>query len=54
MPRNLTQQCTACLALTEDLEAGICTDREACEARQPPLFGTGRQDVPTVSNQEHR
>ena len=35
------QQCSACLAEDVPLAYGICKDRAACEARQPPLFQIG-------------
>ena len=30
--------CRACLRETADLVKGVCTDRAACEERQPALF----------------
>ena len=32
--------CSICLAEGNALAKGICTDRAACESRQPPLFET--------------
>ena len=31
-------RCRACLRETADLVKGVCTDRAACEERQPALF----------------
>ena len=36
-PRKAVQ-CEGCLATDVPMRNGICKDREACEARQPPLI----------------
>lgn len=36
-PAPKEPQCRVCLLVTDDLHKGVCRDRAACEARQPPL-----------------
>ena len=39
VPRVRAPQCRACLSETGELTPDwVCTDRAACESRQPPLF----------------
>lgn len=44
-PGRRPRQCRACLAEGELTKAGYCEDEQACQERQPRLFGGDDDDA---------